>query len=115
MKRMRDDGPGGGPPKRPGCATLAFGCRLRACACARACELWPWLTGARSNWRRPTSGRLTTNDALAYLREVKDRFKDNKQVYDNFLEIMKQFKAQQCVPVPRIWGVARRGQSQGSV
>jgi hypothetical protein len=32
------------------------------------------------------------------LREVKDRFKDNKQVYDNFLEIMKQFKAQQCVP-----------------
>ena len=46
----------------------------------------------------PQAGqRLTTNDALAYLREVKERFKDNKQVYDNFLEIMKQFKAQQCV------------------
>jgi hypothetical protein len=47
---------------------------------------------------QPASGRLTTNDALAYLREVKERFKDNKQVYDNFLEIMKQFKAQQCAP-----------------
>jgi histone deacetylase complex regulatory component SIN3 len=50
---------------------------------------------------QPTGGRLTTNDALAYLREVKEKFKDNKAVYDNFLEIMKQFKAQQCVR-PRV-------------
>jgi hypothetical protein len=60
---------------------------------------------------QPSSQRLTTNDALAYLREVKERFKDNKQVYDNFLEIMKQFKAQQCVPAARgrASGAARRG------
>ena len=38
--------------------------------------------------------RLTTNDALSYLREVKTRFQNNRKVYDNFLEIMKQFKAQ---------------------
>eukprot|EP00775_Hariotina_reticulata_P006274 gene6274-6513_t len=38
--------------------------------------------------------RLTTNDALTYLREVKNRFADNKEVYDTFLEIMKEFKAQ---------------------
>ena len=38
--------------------------------------------------------RLTTNDALSYLREVKTRFHNNRKVYDNFLEIMKQFKAQ---------------------
>ena len=38
--------------------------------------------------------KLTTNDALSYLREVKNRFSDNKDVYDTFLEIMKEFKAQ---------------------
>lgn len=38
--------------------------------------------------------RLTTNDALTYLREVKMRFQNDKQVYDTFLEIMKEFKAQ---------------------
>ncbi|KAL4448880.1 hypothetical protein ABPG77_007597 [Micractinium sp. CCAP 211/92] len=38
--------------------------------------------------------RLTTNDALSYLREVKTRFANNRKVYDSFLEIMKQFKAQ---------------------
>lgn len=40
------------------------------------------------------SQKLTTNDALTYLRDVKEKFKDDKTVYDNFLEIMKQFKAQ---------------------
>ncbi len=42
--------------------------------------------------------RLTTNDALSYLREVKNRFADKKEVYDTFLEIMKEFKAQRCAP-----------------
>lgn len=40
--------------------------------------------------------KLTTNDALTYLREVKNRFADKKDVYDTFLEIMKEFKAQRC-------------------
>ena len=31
-------------------------------------------------------------------RTVKQTFSDNKGVYDQFLEVMKQFKAQQCVP-----------------
>eukprot|EP00873_Tetraselmis_striata_P014444 jgi/Tetstr1/434708/TSEL_002535.t1 len=39
------------------------------------------------------SGGLTTHDALGYLREVKLRFQDQKAVYDQFLEIMKDFKA----------------------
>ena len=38
--------------------------------------------------------RLSTQDALTYLREVKQRFAHNRQVYDTFLEIMKEFKAQ---------------------
>lgn len=47
----------------------------------------------------PTSTRartpgLTTNDALVYLREVKQRFNHRKDVYDAFLDVMKDFKAQ---------------------
>lgn len=46
----------------------------------------------------PSSGassqRLTTHDALSYLREVKARFAGDRRVYDTFLEIMKEFKAQ---------------------
>ncbi|OIV94540.1 hypothetical protein TanjilG_25602 [Lupinus angustifolius] len=38
--------------------------------------------------------KLTTNDALAYLKEVKDMFQDKKDKYDEFLELMKDFKAQ---------------------
>ncbi|CAM8903474.1 unnamed protein product [Rhodiola kirilowii] len=41
-----------------------------------------------------TSQRLTTNDALTYLKDVKDMFQDQKEKYDQFLEVMKDFKAQ---------------------
>ncbi|CAN0924410.1 Paired amphipathic helix protein Sin3-like 1 [Linum grandiflorum] len=41
-----------------------------------------------------TSHKLTTSDALAYLKEVKDKFQDQKEKYDTFLEVMKDFKAQ---------------------
>ncbi|MCL7022371.1 hypothetical protein MKW94_028700 [Papaver nudicaule] len=37
---------------------------------------------------------LTTNDALAYLKDVKDMFQDRRDKYDEFLEVMKDFKAQ---------------------
>ncbi|KAI8527184.1 hypothetical protein RHMOL_Rhmol12G0056200 [Rhododendron molle] len=38
--------------------------------------------------------KSTTNDALAYLKAIKDIFQDNKQKYDDFLDFMKDFKAQ---------------------
>ncbi|KAE8717151.1 Paired amphipathic helix protein Sin3-like 1 [Hibiscus syriacus] len=38
--------------------------------------------------------KLTTNDALTYLKEVKEMFQDQKEKYDMFLEVMKDFKAQ---------------------
>jgi len=38
--------------------------------------------------------KLTTNDALAYLKAVKDIFQDKRDKYDDFLEVMKDFKAQ---------------------
>ncbi|XP_026443607.1 paired amphipathic helix protein Sin3-like 4 isoform X1 [Papaver somniferum] len=40
------------------------------------------------------SQKLTTNDALAYLKAVKDIFQDKRMKYDEFLEVMKDFKAQ---------------------
>ncbi|XP_024382732.1 paired amphipathic helix protein Sin3-like 4 isoform X2 [Physcomitrium patens] len=38
--------------------------------------------------------RLTTDDALAYLKAVKEKFQEDKPKYDEFLEVMKDFKAQ---------------------
>ncbi|MFQ6633172.1 hypothetical protein Gotur_010836, partial [Gossypium turneri] len=40
------------------------------------------------------SQKLTTNDALTYLKEVREMFQDQKEKYDMFLEVMKDFKAQ---------------------
>lgn len=44
--------------------------------------------------QQPDGRNLTTNDALSYLRDVKQMFAHDKHVYDTFLEIMKDFKAQ---------------------
>lgn len=38
--------------------------------------------------------KLTTTDALSYLKEVKDMFQNQREKYDMFLEVMKDFKAQ---------------------
>lgn len=38
--------------------------------------------------------KLTTNDALSYLKEVKDIFQDEREKYDKFLDVMKDFKSQ---------------------
>ena len=60
-----------------------------------------------------STNKLTTNDALSYLREVKQRFADSKTIYDTFLEIMKDFKAQRCcvwafcVRLPAVPGLLR--------
>ncbi|PKA63860.1 Paired amphipathic helix protein Sin3-like 4 [Apostasia shenzhenica] len=46
-----------------------------------------------------SSQKLTTNDALAYLKAVKDIFQDKREKYDEFLEVMKDFKSQRFNPV----------------
>ncbi|XP_074287328.1 paired amphipathic helix protein Sin3-like 2 [Silene latifolia] len=38
--------------------------------------------------------KLTTDDALHYLKEVKEMFQDRREKYEHFLEVMKDFKAQ---------------------
>ncbi|XP_027359545.1 paired amphipathic helix protein Sin3-like 2 isoform X3 [Abrus precatorius] len=50
--------------------------------------------GGGSGGGATTSQKLTTNDALSYLKEVKDMFQDQREKYDMFLEVMKDFKAQ---------------------
>ncbi|CAN8256262.1 unnamed protein product [Cochlearia groenlandica] len=40
------------------------------------------------------SQKLTTDDALTYLKQVKEMFLDQRDKYDMFLEVMKDFKAQ---------------------
>jgi paired amphipathic helix protein Sin3a len=41
-----------------------------------------------------TDDALRKQEALTYLRELKERLKDKKDTYDEFLEIMKEFKGQ---------------------
>ncbi|XP_060176284.1 paired amphipathic helix protein Sin3-like 2 [Lycium barbarum] len=36
--------------------------------------------------------KLTTNDALSYLKEVKDMFQDQREKYDLFLDVVKDFR-----------------------
>ncbi|VVA90834.1 unnamed protein product [Arabis nemorensis] len=48
----------------------------------------------RNRQPRTIKGKLTTVDALHYLKAVKDIFHDNKEKYEKFLELMKDFKAQ---------------------
>ncbi|KAL0874369.1 hypothetical protein Bca101_024074 [Brassica carinata] len=40
------------------------------------------------------SQKLTTHDALSYLKDVKEMFQDQRDKYDMFLGVMKDFKAQ---------------------
>lgn len=37
---------------------------------------------------------LNVNDALSYLEQVKSQFKDQPEIYNRFLDIMKDFKSQ---------------------
>ncbi|KAJ0667361.1 putative transcription regulator Others family [Helianthus annuus] len=44
------------------------------------------------------SRKLTTDDALAYLRQVKEVFRDQEEKYEEFLGFMKDYRAQRIGP-----------------
>ena len=46
---------------------------------------------------QPSYQRLKVEDALSYLDQVKSKFQNNPEVYNDFLDIMKEFKAQKSV------------------
>ena len=68
-------------------------------------------TGSRPGSRLPTMGSfpvstqpsqerpLNVTDALSYLDAVKVQFHDQPDVYNHFLDIMKDFKGGQCVSI----------------
>jgi hypothetical protein len=43
------------------------------------------------------SRQLNVTDALTYLDAVKNQFQDKPDVYNRFLDIMKDFKNEECV------------------
>jgi paired amphipathic helix protein Sin3a len=57
--------------------------------------------GNGSNNNRP----LNVTDALSYLDAVKVQFHDKPDVYNHFLDIMKDFKSQMCV-LPTIFSLS---------
>jgi paired amphipathic helix protein Sin3a len=71
------------PPPQAGAAPPAQAQQLSASAAAAANQ------------------KLTTNDALDYLKNVKDKFKDKRDKYEEFLEVMRDFKSERLVPGAR--------------
>ncbi|KAL6969503.1 hypothetical protein U1Q18_029215 [Sarracenia purpurea var. burkii] len=76
MKRSSDDVYVGSQPKRPIVSSPAEP------------------SGQPQTMNAGSTQKLTTNDALTYLKAVKDIFQDKREKYDEFLEVMKDFKAQ---------------------
>ncbi|KAG2245100.1 hypothetical protein Bca52824_093084 [Brassica carinata] len=65
---------------------------MQICAISNPCKWW-W--HRRRHWRWGiNSQKLTTHDALSYLKDVKEMFQDQRDKYDMFLGVMKDFKAQ---------------------
>ncbi|XP_071735041.1 paired amphipathic helix protein Sin3-like 2 isoform X1 [Rutidosis leptorrhynchoides] len=88
MKRIRDDGYGNSQFKRP------FGSsRGESYGQPQALGAGGEVAGG-AGAGGSSAQKLTTNDALTYLKEVKDMFQDQRDKYDSFLDVMKDFKAQ---------------------
>ena len=49
---------------------------------------------------------MNVSDALNYLDAVKQKFQDQPDVYNHFLDIMKEFKNEQCVIFARVHGLS---------
>ncbi|KAL8193508.1 hypothetical protein R6Q57_026643 [Mikania cordata] len=91
MKRLRDDGYGNSQFKRP------FGSsRGESYGQPQASGGGDEAVGGAGvgGGGGSSAQKLTTNDALTYLKEVKDMFQDQREKYDMFLDVMKDFKAQ---------------------
>ena len=72
----------GGGNSAPSRTVLHYTCRMKRPSAIASIQ------------KASTDDALRKQEALTYLRELKDRLKDKKDTYDEFLEIMKEFKAQ---------------------
>ncbi len=56
--------------------------------------LQPHIAGVQGQQQQQQFQRLKVEDALSYLDQVKLQFGNQPQVYNDFLDIMKEFKSQ---------------------
>ncbi len=56
--------------------------------------LQPHIGGVQGQQQQQQFQRLKVEDALSYLDQVKLQFGNQPQVYNDFLDIMKEFKSQ---------------------
>ena len=57
----------------------------------------PHMGGVQGQQQQQQFQRLKVEDALSYLDQVKLQFGNQPQVYNDFLDIMKEFKSQTYV------------------
>ncbi|XP_009771461.1 paired amphipathic helix protein Sin3-like 2 isoform X1 [Nicotiana sylvestris] len=95
MKRLREDGYGNPQLKRPfGSSRGESYCQSQVPGSGLGGGGGGNNTGGGGAGASASTQKLTTNDALSYLKEVKEMFQDQKDKYDLFLDVMKDFKAQ---------------------
>ncbi|KAL5221863.1 hypothetical protein ABZP36_026576 [Zizania latifolia] len=101
MKRARDDALMGSQLKRPNLARSDPTAQPQHMPLAgSAPAVAPPPQAAAALPAQPAAGsamagqKLTTNDALVYLKAVKDKFQDKREKYEEFLEVMRDFKSE---------------------
>ncbi|TVU22253.1 hypothetical protein EJB05_31937 [Eragrostis curvula] len=106
MKRARDDALMGSQLKRPNLARSdpagqpqhmplpGSGSAAPPPQAGAAPAAQPQQTSASAAAAAAANQKLTTNDALVYLKAVKDKFQDKREKYEEFLEVMRDFKSE---------------------
>uniref|UniRef100_A0A0E0FF51 Histone deacetylase interacting domain-containing protein n=1 Tax=Oryza nivara TaxID=4536 RepID=A0A0E0FF51_ORYNI len=100
MKRARDDALMGSQLKRPNVGRSDPTAQPQHMPLGPASAAAPPPQAAAAPPAQPPAGgatagqKLTTNDALVYLKAVKDKFQDKREKYEEFLEVMRDFKSE---------------------
>ncbi|KAJ8546294.1 hypothetical protein K7X08_018877 [Anisodus acutangulus] len=95
MKRLRDDGYGNPPFKRPfGSSRGESYSQSQVTGNGLGGGVGGSSAGGGGGGASASNPKLTTTDALSYLKEVREMFQSQREKYDLFLDVMKDFKAQ---------------------
>ncbi|XP_062206253.1 paired amphipathic helix protein Sin3-like 4 [Phragmites australis] len=103
MKRARDDALMGSQLKRPNLARSDPAAQPQHMPLPGSASAAAPPPAAAQPAQQPSAGatasysasqKLTTNDALVYLKAVKDKFQDKREKYEEFLEVMRDFKSE---------------------
>nr|GEV80840.1 paired amphipathic helix protein Sin3-like 2 isoform X1 [Tanacetum cinerariifolium] len=94
MKRIRDDNINNSQFKRPFASSRGESYGQAQALGGGEGGAGTAVGGGAAGVSASSAQKLTTSDALTYLKEVKDMFQDQREKYDMFLDVMKDFKAQ---------------------